>query len=406
VRSDLPDGVTRSRRAPTVPLGGRAALSPRGRRLAAVAPGAEDARFPFCPGLPALDEFPRALWARLMSGVLRREPAHRLNYGETQGYRPLREAIATYVAAARGVRTGAEQILVVSGAQQGLDLVARLLLKAGDAAWFEDPGYVGARAALQGAGARLVPVPVDGEGIDVREGRRRSPRARLAYVSPSHQYPLGSTLSLPRRLQLLQWAQGAGAFVVEDDYDSEFQYLGRPAPALQGLDTGGSVLYLGTFSRSLFPALRLAYLVLPPALVPAFARAKGTVDGGAPGLEQAVLARFLADGHFARHLRRMRVVYGERRAELIAQARRHLAGLIEIEPGAAGLQVVGWLPDGANDARVSAALKRRGLGAPPLSAYAAERPLRAGLVFGFAHMRPAEIRSAVRTMAEVLPRFL
>jgi len=402
VRSDVPERTARARRA-VGPPAARALLSSRGRRLAAVPSGAEDARLPFCPGVPALDEFPRALWARLTSAVLRREPAQRLNYGEAQGYRPLREAIAAYVGAARGVRADADQVLVVSGAQQGLDLVARLLLEPGDPAWIEDPGYAGARAALQGAGARLVPIPVDGEGLSVHEGRRRSPRARLVHVCPSHHYPLGCTLSLPRRLELLEWAKAARAFVVEDDFDSEFQYVGRPAPALQGLDTAGRVLYLGTFSRALFPGLRLAYLVLPPSLVSAFAKVKGAVDQGAPGVEQAVLARFLADGHFARHVRRMRVVYRERRAELIGQAQRHLEGRLDIEPGAAGLQVVGWLPAGADDAAIAAALRRRGLGAPPLSAFAVTRTLRPGLVLGFAHMRPAEIRSAVRTMAEVLP---
>jgi GntR family transcriptional regulator/MocR family aminotransferase len=400
VRADLPEGPPRAR--PSSPLAAPA-LSTRGRRLAGTRPGAEDPRLSLCPGLPALDEFPRALWARLMSAVLRREPAQRLNYGEIQGYRPLREAIASHVSAARGVRAEADQVLVLSGAQQGLDLVARLLLEPGDAAWVEDPGYSGARRALQGAGARLVAVRVDGEGIDVREGRRRSPRARLVCVSPSLQYPLGATLSLARRLQLLEWAKGADAAVVEDDFDSEFQSAGRPAPALQGLDTGGRVLYLGTFSRSLFPSLRLAYLVLPPALVPAFVRVKGAVDGGAPMLEQAVLARFLAEGHFARHVRRMRAVYRERREALLAAAERHLAGRLEIAPGSAGLQVVGWLRRaGVSDVRVAASLRRRGLGAPPLSSYAVERTLPPGLVLGFAHMRPAEIRAAVRTMAEVL----
>jgi GntR family transcriptional regulator/MocR family aminotransferase len=400
VRSDVPAGAPRARRTSEGP----AILSARGRRLAALPAGAEDARLPFCPGVPAVEEFPRALWARLTSAVLRGETAQRLNYGEVQGYRPLRQAIATYVGAARGVHADADQVLVVSGAQQGLDLVARLLLDPGDAAWMEDPGYAGARAALAGAGARVVPVPVDGEGMNVREGRRRCPRARLVHVSPSHHYPLGGTLSLPRRLELLEWAKAERAYVVEDDFDSEFQYVGRPAPALHALDRTGRVLYLGTFSRALFPGLRLAYLVLPPSLVAPLAKVKGAVDGGAPSVAQAVLARFLAEGHFARHLRRMRVVYRERRAELLGQAQRHLEGRIAMEPAAAGLQVVGWLAEGANDAAVSSALRRRGLGAPALSAFCVERVLRPGLVLGFAHMRPAEIRSAVRTMAEVLAR--
>jgi GntR family transcriptional regulator/MocR family aminotransferase len=206
-------------------------------------------------------------------------------------------------------------------------------------------------------------------------------------------------MSLPRRLQLLEWAKDAGAFVVEDDYDSEFRYEGRPTPALHGLDSRGVVLYLGTFSKSLFPALRLAYLILPPALVPAFARAKAIADGGAPTLEQAVLARFLADGHFARHVRRMRAVYRERREELIHHADRHLRGLLDVESRAAGLQLVGWLPEDGNDVTAAAAGRRLGLGAPPLSAYCLETRRRPALVLGFAHMRPAEIRAGVRTLA-------
>jgi GntR family transcriptional regulator/MocR family aminotransferase len=402
VRADLPR---------TFPPPGQATstagvvLSRRGRRLCATRAGAEDSRLPLCPGVPALDEFPRALWARMMSAVLRREPASRLNYGDVRGHPPLREAIVATLAAARGVRATASQVLVVSGAQQALDLVARVLLDRGDRAWIEDPGYVGARAALEGAGVRPVAVPVDGEGLDVRVGRRRAPRARLAYVSPSHQYPLAVTMSLPRRLQLLEWAKEARAFVIEDDYGSEFRYQGRPAPALQGLDPAAAVLYLGTFSKALFPGLRLGYVVAPPHLADAFARARRTMDGGPPVLEQAVLARFLAEGHFGRHVRRMRALYRERREELLHQAARHLAGLVEIGEGSAGLHVVGWLPPSWDDAEVAAALAARGLGPPPLSAYAIERPCRPALVLGFASLRPRAIVSAVRTMAAVLESY-
>lgn len=398
VRADVPPAVSR----PRVLAPDTARLSARGRRLAALWRSPEDAREPFCPGIPALDLFPRARWARLQSAVLRREPAQRLNYPDTAGFRPLREAIAAHVSAARGVRAEADQVLVVSGAQQGMDLVARVLLDHGDAAWIEDPSYAGAGAALAASGTRLVPVPVDAEGLDVRAGRRRGPRARLAYICPSHHYPLGFTMSLPRRLQLLEWARSERAFVIEDDYESEFRYEGHPSPALHGLDSSGVVLYLGTFSKAVFPALRLAYLILPPSLVPAFVRAKAIADGGAPTIAQAVLARFLADGHFARHVRRMRAVYRERREELLHQTGRHLQGLLSVETRAAGLQLVGWLPPEWDDAAAAAAIKRAGLGAPPLSAYCLETRRPPALVLGFAHMRPAEIRAGVRTLAAVL----
>ena len=222
---------------------------------------------------------------------------------------PLREAIATYLREARAVRCEAGQVMVVSGSQHGLDLATRLLLDPGDRVWLEDPGYLGARGALMAAGARLVPVPVDGDGLDVARGLRAAPDARLAYVTPSHQYPLGVTMSLARRLALLEWAHARRAWIVEDDYDSEYRYTGRPLASLQGLDRHGRVIYVGTFSKVLFPALRLGYVVVPPALVDAFAAARGLVDRHPPSVTQAVLAEFIAEGSFARHVRRMRMRY-------------------------------------------------------------------------------------------------
>jgi GntR family transcriptional regulator/MocR family aminotransferase len=292
-------------------------LSQRGARLASMQ--VPTPRFPsgvkaFRPGIPALDAFPYELWARLMARRWRRPQRALLGYGDPAGYRPLREAIAAYLGEARAVRCRAEQVIVVAGSQQALDLTARMLLDEGEGAWIEDPGYLGARGALVGAGARLAPIPVDGEGLDVAAGEVSSPAARLVYVTPSHQYPFGVTMSLPRRLALLKWASQAGAWVIEDDYDSEYRYAGRPLAALQGLDSEGRVIYLGTFSKVLFPALRLGYMVVPPDLVDAFMAARALSDRHCPVLDQAALADFIGDGHFARHIRRMRALYAERQA--------------------------------------------------------------------------------------------
>src|SRR5436305_8032724 len=211
----------------------------------------------------ALDAFPADLWSKLLARRWRNPPRELLGYGDAAGYRPLREAIAAYLGAAPAVRCEADQVIIVAGAQQALDLTARLMLNAGDAAWIEDPGYLGTRAALLAAGARVVPVPVDTEGLDVQAGARLAPAARLVYVSPSHQYPLGVTMSLARRLALLDWAARANSWILEDDYDSEFRYAGSPIPSLQGLDAMHRVIYMVTFSKTMFPALRLGSLVAP-----------------------------------------------------------------------------------------------------------------------------------------------
>ncbi|MBX0326142.1 PLP-dependent aminotransferase family protein, partial [Oscillochloris sp. ZM17-4] len=310
-------------------------LSARGAALAAtpVSASSGDRVRPraFQVGLPDIDGFPHATWARLAARRYGSPPPELMAYGDPAGYLPLREAIASHLAAARGVRCDPGQVVVVSGSQQGLDLAARVLLDPGDEAWIEDPGYMGARGALLAAGARLAPVPVDAEGLDVAAGARLAPQSRLAYITPSHQFPLGVTMSLPRRLALLAWARAAGAWVIEDDYDSEYRYAGRPLAALQGLDGDGRVIYLGTFSKVLFPALRLGYMVVPPDLVPAFVAARALADRHSPGIEQAIVADFLAEGHFARHLRRTRARYAARQAALV-EAARPLAGRLDVAP--------------------------------------------------------------------------
>jgi GntR family transcriptional regulator/MocR family aminotransferase len=406
VAPDLPDDLLEAKARPAEPRPVRSvgSLSRRGAGLARAhgEVGPRDGRpRAFRPGVPALDAFPREDWMRLVRKRGRLLPCDLLDYGEPAGYRPLREAIAAHVRAARAVRCDAGQVVVVSGAQQAFDLCARLLLDPGEAAWVEDPGHLGTRGALLGAGARIVPVGVDGEGLDVADGKRREPSARLCCVTPSHQYPLGATLSLRRRLALLDWARRANARIIEDDYDSEFRYAGRPLASLQGQDRDDRVIYVGTFSKSLFPSLRLGYLVVPSDLVNAFLAARALADGHSPLLPQAVLTDFLTEGHFARHVRRMRALYAERQDVLLRSARRDLDGFLEVTPSATGLHLVGWLPPGTDDRAVSGAAAGIGIETPPLSAYRVRPSRRSGLLLGYGGVNPRQIRDGVRALAGV-----
>lgn len=357
---------------------------------------------PFRPGLPALNAFPIKLWERLISRRWRDLSPGLLSYGDPAGYGPLRRAVAAYLGAARGVQCQPEQVMIVAGAQQAIDLAARLLLDPGDAVWVENPGYFGARGVLKGANAQIVPVPVDAEGLNIEAGLARRPQARMVYITPSHQYPLGVTMSLRRRLALLEWAGRTGTWVLEDDYDSEYRYGGRPLAALQGLDQAGRVIYIGTFSKVLFPALRLGYLVAPPNLVDAFSTAVALVNRCLPVLEQAVLTDFITEGHFARHIRRMRTLYAERQSVLIEAAARHLPGLLSLNRAEAGMHVVGWLPQGVDEQAVAAQLKAHKIEAPLLSGYAEEPLEQAGLVLGYAAIGPQKIRAGVKQMAAAL----
>jgi GntR family transcriptional regulator/MocR family aminotransferase len=385
----------------------RRRLSQRGELLAGSAPAvlpSSGVPRPFRPGIPALDAFPFETWNRLVAHYHRHPRRDLLNYNYSAGHAPLRRAIAAHLGPARAVHCDPEQVLVISGAQQGLDLIARILLDPGDAVWIEDPGYRSARAALQGAGATLVPVPVDSDGLDVAAGNARCPDARLVYVSPSHQYPLGVTMSLTRRLALLDRARRADAWVVEDDYDSEFRYAGRPLAALQGLDRDGRVIYLGTFSKTLFPSLRLGYLVVPEDLVDSFMAARVVMDRQPPTLAQAVVADFIEEGHFLRHIRRMRTLYLERQEALLRAARREFDGLLDVPPCATGLHLMGWLPEGMDDREASRAAAQAGVEAPPLSSYFLDRCKRGGLLLGYAGSDVRQIREGVRRLSAALRR--
>jgi GntR family transcriptional regulator/MocR family aminotransferase len=354
----------------------------------------------FRANLPALDLFPTTLWAKVAARRLRRVSTHLLLGCGPMGYRPLREAVATYLSTSRGVKCVPEQVAIISGVQEALDLAARLFLNPGDRVCMENPGYPGAAIAFRAGGAKVSALRLDDEGMQVQAGSMRG--ARLVYVTPGHQFPVGVTMSLARRLRLLEWAGKSGALILEDDYDSEYRYAGRPVPALQGLDQHGLVLFTGSFSKVLFPSLRLGYLVVPSDLVDIVSATLSVTSRHAPLLEQAVLCDFITEGHFGRHLRRMRKVYAERLSVLLECAGRSLAGLLEISGVEAGLQTVGWLSGGIDGELAAAAAAKRDVEVTPLSDYSRGKVAREGLQLGFAAMDAKEIQRGVRELAIAL----
>jgi GntR family transcriptional regulator/MocR family aminotransferase len=364
---------------------------PSGHRLA----------YDFRYGRPALEAFPQALWTRLVTRRARALSTRSLGYGRPRGLPALREAIADYLRRARGVRADAEQVLIVNGTQQALDLAGRLLLDPGDRVVVEEPGYQAASQLFSALGARLCPTPVDADGLRVAELPRG--KVRLAYVTPSHQFPLGGVLSLERRFALLRWAEATGAHLLEDDYDAEFRYDARPLEAVQGLDRAGRVLYVGSFSKVLFPSLRIGYLVVPGALVSAAASLKFLMDCATPTFEQEVLADFLAEGHFERHLRTMRALYARRRAVILEALQQGLGERLEVAGADAGLHLVLYLR-GLTSAAVPGFVARaaeRGLGIYPLAPYHLRGAKRAGLILGYAGLTEGELRAGARLFSEL-----
>jgi GntR family transcriptional regulator / MocR family aminotransferase len=409
VVSNLPDDSMSAKRSRERNPGGvsRAKLSKRGRLASEnvpPVPAFHSVGKAFRSYEPALDLFPVDLWSRVAGRVLRHAPRTLYGNGDVKGYLPLRRAIAEYVGSVRGVRCDPDQVIITTGTQPALDLIARMVLDHGDAVWMEDPGYPGIFFALRSAGAKIVPVPVDGEGLDVEWARRRAPDAKLAYVTPANQFPLGVTMSLARRRALLDWAEARAAWVVEDDFDSEYRYSGRPLAALQSLDRAGSVIYVSTFTKILFNALRLGFMVLPPRLVEPFAAARNCIDRHPPTLDQAILAEFILEGHFGHHIRRMRQVYADRMAVLAEAAEQRLGGLIEVVSTVTGMRTVGWLQTGEDDQSAQSRASAQGLEVSALSMFTIRHPVRSGLMLGFAGSSPDELRRGVNVLAAILER--
>jgi GntR family transcriptional regulator/MocR family aminotransferase len=387
----------------------RPRLSGYGRRLiqaAAMPPSASYAgrpgiRYDFRYGRPAVHEFPREIWRRLLAARGRQNSLETFGYGPPAGYRPLREALTDYLRRARGVSCDPDQIIVVNGSQQAFDLAARVLLDPGDAAVIEEPHYHGSRLPFEAAGARLIGIPVDAEGMDTARLPPAGARARLACVTPCHQFPTGVIMPLARRSALLDWATRTGAWVIEDDYVSEFRYEGRPLEALQALDRTGRVIYVGTFSKTLFPALRLAYLVLPRPLVKPFVAAKWMADRYTAMLGQEALTDFITSGHFERYLRRASARNAARRRVLIEALQQQFGERVEIAGENAGVHLLVWLNHvGPRDIEaIIARAARAGVGLYPITQYYSHPPRRAGLLFGYASLTEAEIRAGIRRWA-------
>ncbi|MET1116364.1 MAG: PLP-dependent aminotransferase family protein [Comamonas sp.] len=339
---------------------------------------------PFQMGVPAMDAFPRKIWARLGARYLRGMQAADLDYPPPHGLPALRSAIASYLQVARGIDCGAHQVFVTTGYRASLQLAMLALLQPGDRAWVEDPGYPPTRQLLRESGLLPVPVPVDADGLMVERGIALAPDARVVTVTPAHQSPLSMSLSLPRRHALLEWAAVRGAWVVEDDYDGEYRYASRPLPALASLDRQGRVLYAGTFSKVLFPGIRLAYLVVPQAQVAAFERvARIFFAAATPAITQAIVADFMAEGHFSRHIQRMRKLYGERRAATLAALERGLEGRLRAEPQPGGMHLVLRLPGARTDQPLAEKLLAHGIAVQPMSRWWASARTDSALLLSF-----------------------
>jgi GntR family transcriptional regulator/MocR family aminotransferase len=410
VADPLPDDMFRTRRAtahlPQIVRGTRP-ISAEGRRMRELfLPWVAWTRSQraFAVGVPALDAFPYAMWSRLVAARWRKQLPAYIAFGGSAGFLPLREAIVEYLVTSRGVKCSPEQVIIVNGSQQALDLVSRVLLDVGDVAWLEEPGYIGARLAFLGAGARVVPVPIDSEGLSVSMGEALAPSPRLIYATPSRHFPLNVTMTLARRLRLLAFATDRSAWIIEDDYDSEFRYAGRPLPSLQGLDAEARVLYIGTFSKVLLPALRLGYVVVPPDLVDTFLAAR-SIDGlHPPVIDQIVVTDFLTGGHFTRHLRRMRALYAERQEILLHALHTELDDVLDVARADAGMHLVAWLRNGMTDERASQLAAAQQVTTLPLSRFYMEAPPRQALMLGYTGFRPPQINRAVRQLAVALRR--
>ncbi len=408
VASQLPDGLP-APPSPRIENDMPPELSPRLSRRGATIAGLPSplsimGRTPraFRLGVPALDQFPVALWERVSSRELRRTPASRLSYGDPRGIRPLREAIARYLRSARRIECDPDDIVVTCGSQQAIDLAARLVIDPGDQVWLEDPGYVPARGAFIAAGGVPVDLPVDREGLRVDLGLQRAPDARAVFLVPGRHLPLGGVLSESRRRALLKWATDRRAWIIEDDYAAEFRFSSRPVSSLRAGTRGSPVLYVSSFSKILFPALRIGYVVVPSHLAESFARARIFTDLHPPYHDQAVLAAFLQGGHFERHVRRVRAAYLERQALLRSILERDLAGVARVEASDGALHLVLWLPRDWTEDLIVREGARRGLDLVPLGSFCSSAQLGPALVLGYSGLREDEIRKAADGLTRLI----
>jgi GntR family transcriptional regulator/MocR family aminotransferase len=356
---------------------------------------------PFTTAMPAFDAFPMAQWSRIMAKHWRKDRTFVLGYNDSHGLKSLRQAIAQHLRTNRGVACDWTQVFIFAGAQQAFQLIAEVLLDPGDKVWFENPGAIGARNCFVIRGSKVVPVPVDSNGIRVDIGLERAPDFRLAFTTPAHQQPTGAKLSYERRLALLQAAGEADAWIVEDDWDGDFSFQGRPQPALKSLDKSDRVVYVGTFSKSLYPSLRIGYLVSPLPLVTTFEMAVGAFLSGVPTCLQATVAEFMEEGHFASHIRRMRKLYAERHDALIAASQEHLEPWLDVRPTTIGLHTVGYLKRGLNAADVTAAAAARDITLAPMRQFSIEPLTEEALVIGFSGTPVSKTVSAVKQLAEI-----
>ncbi len=373
-------------------------LEPFGRNLnprAAVANA-------FTIGMPDLDLFPYKTWNRIINRCQRRLRHSEQSSAHVNGIRPLREAVADYLVSARGLHCSPEQIDIVPGSMSGMVIASLALLNPGDTVWMENPGYINVSGLLRYRGANLTPIPVDCDGMDVAVGMQQAPNARLAYVTPSHQYPLGVTMSLARRHELLHWAANNHAWILEDDYDSEFRYHGPPITALQGLDDDQRVIYCGTFSKVMSPSLRVGYIVLPPDLVDVYTGVKMPLSLYSPLLIQEAVAEFMLEGYFVRHIRRMRKHYQERRDALVAAVERHLAGAMTLGVHNCGMHTVGFLADDLDETSVIKQARTLGMGIMPLSNEYFAGPQRAGVIIGFTNVQTEAIEPYIAQLAKAI----
>lgn len=352
-------------------------------------------------GVPALDKFPFEIWQKIAARVHNGVRKEFYGYTDFAGYEPLQTAIAEHLRSVRNVKCTPAQIIITNGAQQTFDLIAKVFLERGDKVLIEDPCYFGVKLALGVYGVEMIPARVDAEGIEI-ENIERQPSVSFVYVTPSHQFPLGVTMSLARRLALLEKAAERDLWIIEDDYDSEFRYGGKPVTSLQGLDKNGRVLYVGTFSKTVFPGLRLGCLVVPEDLIGVFSAARAVSDGHSSVVDQAILAEFIAEGHFAKHLHRMRKIYQKRQEILVSEVKRELAGLMEIEPNNAGMHLIGWLPEKADDISISKKLAAVGIRNMPVSLYAMMKMPRGGIMLGYTATDEEQIKNGVETIKKVL----